>query len=610
MELRFQTAPATLPVVAEQAPDRGCYVAAVADRCEIFAWDRAADRARQVTDRPDAGTSLADVDPTGRTVWWFDDDLAGIGRWQLQPFGGGPDRLALPDVAAGWDAGLAMATDGTAAIGIADGDGVTIAVRSPQGVVRTAALDRAPATLVDLDPTGSLLAVRAEADGARAVRILERDGSVVSELSGASHPLWPVGFRPRTGVPTLLVVAGVDAGYCLGTWTPGAGLRLAPWWTSDTDIAPSWCPDGRVLIRQDRHARSALMIVDLARRSRTPLPVPSGTVLAARMQPDGDLHYLWTDSVTPPVLHTGSGRRPPGFPAPPAESVPLAGPVQPAESVPPVVRGDEPAGRGTAALRELWVCGPGGTIHTLLSVPTGTPAPWPTVFLVHGGPFQHDRDAYDPLVTVLAAVGCAVARVNYRGSTGYGPAWRAAFDDGVGLTQVADLAAVRADLVRGGLADPERIGLAGWSWGGYLTLLALGTRPGLWCAGAAVHPIADCAAAFAGTTAPLRALDTRLFGGTPEQVPERYARSSPITYADRVRAQVLLVAAENDPKCPPDQIAGYAEALRAHGADPRLVEVRAGHEGQHGAVQAQVLAEVVGFLAGAVGGVTAVVGTR
>ncbi|MFE7875051.1 hypothetical protein ACFUYE_32485, partial [Micromonospora humida] len=70
-----------LPVVAEHAPHRAVYVGDADGRCEILAWDRAAGTARQVTDRP-AGTVRAALDPAGATIWWFDDDLGGVGTWR------------------------------------------------------------------------------------------------------------------------------------------------------------------------------------------------------------------------------------------------------------------------------------------------------------------------------------------------------------------------------------------------------------------------------------------------------------------------------------------------------------------------------------------------
>ncbi|MFF0740472.1 prolyl oligopeptidase family serine peptidase [Streptomyces sp. NPDC004111] len=585
--MQLRVAPALLPTIAELAPDRGCFAGEADDRCEVFAWDLARGTVRQVTDRPGLGTDTADVDPCGRTVWWFEDGPTGSGRWLRQPWEGGADTPALPGAAPGAHGGLAMAADGTAAVGLLGPDGLSLHVRSPEGDVRTLLTGAGHGELVDLSADGTLLAVCGEPTDPAAVRVLDRSGRTVATLPGTRHPLWAMGFGPDPGPPRLLLVVEREGCYRLGTWSVVGGRHLVEWCRFDTEISASWCPDGRVLVRQDRHGRSTLSVVDLLRRTRTPLETPPGTLLDARMQPvaagaaeltgaGGDLHYLWTDTATPPVLRTASGRRPPG------EQAVAAGPA--------------------VRVRDRWTPGPGGPLHTLFSAPAHRPRPWPTVLLVHGGPFEQDRDAYDPTVTLLTAAGFAVARVNYRGSTGYGPAWRNAFDDGVGLTQVADLAAVRANLVRAGLADPERVALAGWSWGGYLTLLALGSEPGLWRAGAAVHPVADSVAAFRTGTSALRSLDTRLFGGTPDEVPHRYAESSPMTYVSRVRAPVLLVAGGNDVKCPPEQIVAYADALRAHGAEPELLELDTGHESRAVQCQATALIRVVTFLGAALGG--------
>ncbi|MEV0322483.1 S9 family peptidase [Streptomyces sp. NPDC050658] len=621
--MQLRVAPAPLPAIAELAPDRGCFAGEADDRCEVFAWDLAQGTVRQVTDRPGLGTDVADVDPRGQNIWWFEDGPTGDGRWMLQPWEGGADTPALPGVPPGAHGGLAMAADGTAAVGLLGPDGLSLHLRSPEGEVRTLLdgdgqvelVDLAGAgygELVDLSVDGTLLALCSEPTDPAAVRVLDRTGRPVATLSGTRHPLWALGFGPDQGPPRLLLMVERDGGYQLGTWSLAGGLRIAGWCRFDTEISASWCPDGRILVRQDRHGRSTLAAVDLLRRSRTPLATPPGSVLDARMQPvaggaggagggtgpgadgtgggtgsgtddtggrtgpGGDLHYIWTDTATPPVLRTSSGHRPP------REQAVAAGP--------PVT------------VTDRWTPGPGGPVHTLFSTPVRPARPWPTVFLVHGGPFESDRDAYDPTVSLLTAAGFAVARVNYRGSTGYGPAWRNAFDDGVGLTQVADLAAVRADLVRAGLADPERTALAGWSWGGYLTLLALGTQPELWRASAAVHPIADTFAAFRAGTSALRSLDTRLFGGTPDEVPHRYAESSPMTYAAQVRAPVLLVAGANDAKCPPEQIVAYADALRVHGTEPELLELDTGHDSRAIQSQATTLIRVVTFLGAALGG--------
>src|SRR5207244_13240264 len=87
--------------------------------------------------------------------------------------------------------------------------------------------------------------------------------------------------------------------------------------------------------------------------------------------------------------------------------------------------------------------------------------PHPTVVLVHGGPTYHDRDAFSPWVQAWVDHGFAVALVNYRGSTGYGRAWRDALEGDPGLTELEDLARVRDHLVAAGVGHAGRPGAGG-----------------------------------------------------------------------------------------------------------------------------------------------------
>ena len=75
----------------------------------------------------------------------------------------------------------------------------------------------------------------------------------------------------------------------------------------------------------------------------------------------------------------------------------------------------------------------------------------------------------------------------------------------------------------------------------------------------------------------LKAFDRSLFGGSPEEVPDRYRDSSPLTYVDAVRAPVLILAGENDPRCPIRQIENYVAALAARGVTHEVYRYDAGH---------------------------------
>ncbi|QNP75336.1 S9 family peptidase [Streptomyces roseirectus] len=558
-----------LPAVCPTDPGRMAYAGDADGRCEIFAWDNATAVPRQVTDRPH-GTLLHAIDADA-AIWWFDEDRRGHGHWRVQDFTGGPHTLALPGAAPGRPRGLAMTDTGLVAAGLGDPDGLRVHL-GRRGGPHTLALRAGPDTrLSDLAPHGDLLAVSGPAHAPHAVTLATPDGTTLATLPGTEGRLWALGFRPNAAEPRLLVMCERDGRYRLGTWRPRRGIELYPWCAFDTETTARWYPDGdRILLRQDRHGRSRLFTADPARHTVTALPVPAGSVLDAAPRADGDVHYLWTDAVTPPRVRSLSGTRLPG-----ADGWPLP-----------------PFGRH----RDLWTPGPDGPVHTLLTLPADRTPPHPLVFLVHGGPADHDRDAYHPMVHSLAGSGFAVARVNYRGSTGYGPAWRAAHSDGVGHTQVADLVRVRADLLRRGVGRAGAVGLCGTSWGGYLVLLALGTHPALWDAGVAVKPVADCATAFRHATPALRAVDTALFGGTPDQVPERYARASPTTYAREVRAPLLVVAARNDVKCPPEQIEVYLAALRAGAIRHEAVWLDSGHDGYDGAEHVAVMERSLRFL--------------
>ncbi|MFF3615076.1 alpha/beta fold hydrolase [Streptomyces sp. NPDC002580] len=621
----YQVFRGSLPDVCPSDPARMVFAGDAEGRCEVFTWDAGTRTARQVTDRAD-GTAHCAID-TDAYVWWFEDDAEGSGRWWFRAFDGGPRLPGLPGAPAGQPRGLAIAPDGTVAAAVADSEATTLLVGRRGRAARTLLRTPVPFRLAGVSADGGLLAVATAPGDAAAVTVLTPWGDTVAVLPGqgtepalpgdgdpapttaadsasarsttpptpapsgsgrapaapgpdetarsagrsATGRLWCLGFSPRPGEPELLLVRETGHRYVLATWTPTGGERAHAWCSFDTEITARWYPDGRaVLVRQERHGRSLLHRVEPRTRRRTLLRTPTGSLLDAAPRPGGALHYVWTDTAHPPVAHA-------------TDATPLP-PAGPAAVVP---------GRHT----DLWTPVPDGRVHALLSLPERhTAVPPPAVFLVHGGPADHDRDAYDATVHSLVASGYAVVRVNYRGSTGYGPTWRGAFTDGVGHTQVRDLAAVRAQLVRRRLITGDATALWGVSWGAYLVLLALGTSPGLWRAGVAVKPVADWVAAHRSTTPALRALDVRLFGGTPEEMPERYARSSPLTYAAEVVAPLLVVGATKDTKCPPGQIRGYLDALERAGVTHEAMWLDTGHDGYDGAAHVSVLRRALGFL--------------
>ena len=555
---RFRAARMTLPDWALLRPERSVFVSNASGTFEIYGWDRAADATSQVTSRP-AGTHTATIDPTGEWIWWFDDENGNeFGIWRRTRFDAPVTEEAVPSLSPSYPSGLCLGSDGVAIVGRSTDDGASMYVSRPGDDPRLLYSHAQDAGVIALSRDDTLLAIEHSEHGDSrhmALRVLRiDDGAAVADLyDGPGLGLQAVAFAPVAGDSRLI---------CrherLGRWMPfiwdiASNKQLDLGLDLPGDISAQWFTDASaLLVAHEYQARSSLYRYELATGVLVPLDIPPGSVSGATARPDGLVEYLWSSSASPPVVRDSAGHtviRPPGPVAP--DSVPAA---------------------------DAWIDGPGGPIHALVSKPQGLAAgALPTVFLVHGGPASHDTDAFSPGVAAWVDAGFAVVRVNYRGSTGYGSAWRDAIEHRVGLTELDDLLAVRAWAVSSDLADPSRIVLAGASWGGYLTLLGVGVAPNAWTLGLAGVPVADYVAAYEDEMEGLRAFDRALFGGTPDEVPDRYRQSSPLTYVDDVKAPLLVLAGANDPRCPIRQIDNYLARLQARRADFSVYRFDAGH---------------------------------
>jgi len=173
--------------------------------------------------------------------------------------------------------------------------------------------------------------------------------------------------------------------------------------------------------------------------------------------------------------------------------------------------------------------------------------------------------------------GIAVGIVNYRGSTGYGTRWRDHIIRNIGFPEVEDTVAGLDDLIARGIADPDRAVVGGWSWGGYVTLMAMGLYPERWKAGVAGVPVGDYAKSYDGSAPSLQAYDRSLLGGVVHDIPDFVDKVSPITYVDRVTAPVMFLIGENDTRCTPDQAFSYVEAFKRNGGDATVYTYGTGH---------------------------------
>ncbi|GGZ13620.1 peptide hydrolase [Streptomyces inusitatus] len=560
-EKRFRAPRVSLPDWAVDAPDRSLFVSNATGTYELYAWDRATGGQRQVTDRP-SGTTDGVLSPDGSSVWWFSDsDGDEFGIWLRQPFEGGEDVPAAPGLAPSYSAGLAVGRHGASVVGRStDEEGTTVHVvregAEPVEIYR----HRESAGVGDLSHDGTLIAIEHTEHGDAmhaALRVVRLDGSPVAELDdtrGGTRELGleVLGFAPVEGDTRLLVGHQRRGRWEPMIWDVASGEQTDLAIDLPGDVNAEWYPDGSgLLVAHSFEARGELWRYDLASGGLTRIETPAGSVSGATARPSGEVEYLWSSAALPPQVRSTAGGTvldPPGLKAP--ESVPV---------------------------EDVWVEGPGGRVHALVQRPAGTEGPLPTVFEIHGGPTWHDSDAFAAGPAAWVDHGFAVVRVNYRGSTGYGRAWTDALKHRVGLIELEDIAAVRDWAVKSGLADPGRLILAGGSWGGYLTLLGLGTQPDSWALGLAAVPVADYVTAYHDEMEALKSMDRTLLGGTPEEVPERYEASSPLTYVDAVRAPVYISAGVNDPRCPIRQVENYVDRLAARGAAHEVYRYDAGH---------------------------------
>ena len=580
-EQRFRAARIDLPEWADDAPQRSIFVSNATGTYEVYAWDRTTGVQRRVTDRAN-GTTDAALTPDGEWIWWFDDtDGDEFGIWRRQPFTGpaaaagsgpaavsstppAPDEEAVPGLPPGFSEGLVFGRPGTGVTAVVgrstDQDGSTLHLVRPGAEPVEVYRHRETASVGDLSHDGTLIAIDHAEHGDVmhcALRVIRAsDASTVAELDDATGRDEPrglscQGFAPLHGDTRMLVAHQRRGRWEPLLWDTATGEQTELVLNLPGDLSADWYPDASaLLIEHTHHARTELYRYDLATAALERLDTPLGTVTGAGARPDGSVEFLWSSAAHPPVVRSTGGSvvlDAPGPQAPP--SVPI---------------------------EDVWVDGPGGPVHALVQRPAGT-GPFPTVFDIHGGPTWHDSDVFSSGPAAWVDHGFAVVRVNYRGSTGYGQAWTDALRHRAGLIELEDIAAVRGWAVDSGLADPTRLVLTGGSWGGYLTLLGLGVQPELWTLGLAAVPVADYVTAYHDEMETLKAMDRTLLGGTPEEVPERYAASSPISYVEAVRAPVYISAGLNDPRCPIDQVENYVRRLEELGRTHEVYRYNAGH---------------------------------
>ncbi|MEA2603760.1 MAG: hypothetical protein QOF89_4752 [Acidobacteriota bacterium] len=198
----------------------------------------------------------------------------------------------------------------------------------------------------------------------------------------------------------------------------------------------------------------------------------------------------------------------------------------------------------------------------------------PLVVLVHGGPTGRWSDSFNPWAQLLASRGYAVLMPNVRGSTGYGEKFVEMNKADWGGGDFKDVMAGVDHLIQTGVADPDKLGIGGWSYGGYMAAWAI-TQTDRFKAAVVGAGMSDLASEFG--TEDDSSYDEWFFGLPWENLKE-FQESSPITYVGRAKTPALILQGENDATDPIGQAQQLYRALkRLSVPSDFVVYPRAGH---------------------------------
>ncbi|MBA3337996.1 MAG: S9 family peptidase, partial [Chloroflexia bacterium] len=337
---------------------------------------------------------------------------------------------------------------------------------------------------------------------------------------------------------------------------PGVVVTLEPWPGSPSRLGAR--------IVEGTHARLYVLNAltgELRPQAPAPVKVRGGILGGPSYSADGRrVAFIWSDGVTPEEVYAGEVE---------------------AQVAPVTVFGESFAGRLCPVEKMRWLSSDGLEIEGLLTYPAGyeTGVRYPLVVEVHGGPsFQwEDRVMLDwhDWAQMLASRSYAVLLPNPRGSTGYGSSFQKLLQDDVGGGEAQDLISGAHAMVERGIADPDRLGIGGWSWGGYLTAWTI-TQTTMFKAAVMGAGLSNMISDHGTDDIP--AMNLWLYPGQPYDHLDSYWLSSPIRHVNAVKTPTLIVHGDADARVHPTQGMEFHRALKTLGVPVEFVRYpREGH---------------------------------
>ena len=208
----------------------------------------------------------------------------------------------------------------------------------------------------------------------------------------------------------------------------------------------------------------------------------------------------------------------------------------------------------------------GKTISALMWVPfnLNRDGSNPALVLPHGGPTGQVQDYWSPRVAALVSRGYICIAPNVRGSTGYGIDFQRANYQDLGGGDLQDEVYATKFLQATGYVAPKKIGITGGSYGGFMTLMAIGKTPDAWTAAVELFGIIDWMTMLQHSDPQLQQYEKSLLGD-PVKNKKAYDAASPITYIHNVMVPLLVLQGDNDPRVPKEEATQVVELLKRDG---------------------------------------------
>ena len=225
--------------------------------------------------------------------------------------------------------------------------------------------------------------------------------------------------------------------------------------------------------------------------------------------------------------------------------------------------------------------------------------PAPALVWVHGGPGGQSRIGYSNLIQYLVNHGYVVYAINNRGSSGYGKTFFAADDQKHGEADLGDCIASKKMLIDTGYVDPNRIGIIGGSYGGYMVLAAMAFEPEAFEVGVDIFGVANWERTLTSIPDWWEAIREALYAemGDPATDLERLRRISPLFHADQIQRPLLVLQGANDPRVLKIESDEMVAAARENGATVEYVVFEdEGHGFAKKENQREGYSKILGFL--------------